>query len=86
VALQGIEAVLMKLAMLLWQAETQRLRLDAHFIAFVHDEVQINAHKDCAEKAGELMCACIRKAGEMLRLNTPMDGDYIVGTNWSMTH
>ncbi len=86
VALQGIEAVLMKLAMLLWQAEARSRNLDAHFIAFVHDEVQIDAHKDCAEEAGQLMRSCIQRAGEMLRLRTPMDGDYQVGMNWSETH
>ena len=86
VALQGIEAILLKLAMILWRREALKRKLDAWFIAFVHDEVQINSHKDCAEEAGKLMVECIKKAGQMLKLRVPMDGSYDIGYNWLETH
>jgi DNA polymerase I-like protein with 3'-5' exonuclease and polymerase domains len=86
VALQCIEATLMKLAMILWKREVDRLQLEARYAAFVHDEVQIIAHHSAAEQAGQIMIASIIKAGQMLKLRCPMDGDMNIGYNWSQTH
>ena len=77
VLLQGIESLVMKMAGLLWQRQVDKLGLDAHIVAFVHDEYQINTHKDCAHQVGKLMVDCIIKAGEMLKLRCPMDGEYV---------
>lgn len=35
---------------------------------------------------GELQVKALRKAGEILKLNCPMDGEYNIGTNWLETH
>ena len=86
VALQGIESIIMKQAMVLWYSEARRRKLDAFIVAWVHDEFQIDCHKDCVVEAADLMVQCIIKAGEMLHLNCPMDGEYKIGMNWKETH
>ena len=35
---------------------------------------------------GELMVICLKRAGELLKLNCPIDGEYKIGRNWAETH
>lgn len=86
VHLQAIEAILLKLAILVFTKERDKRGLDAWIVAFVHDEVQMDCHKDCADEAGELFSDCIRIAGEMLKLRCPMGGSYKKGLTWWETH
>ena len=60
--------------------------LDAHFVANVHDEWQIEAHKDVADRVGELGIAAIEKAGNDFNLKCSLTGEYSVGSNWYETH
>jgi DNA polymerase I-like protein with 3'-5' exonuclease and polymerase domains len=60
--------------------------LDAYFVANVHDEWQIEAHKDVADKVGELGVAAIEQAGRDFNLKCELTGEYSVGTSWADTH
>ena len=60
--------------------------LDANVVANVHDEWQVEVHKDHAEAAGDLGVQAIITAGIQLELNCPLDGEYKIGNNWSETH
>jgi DNA polymerase-1 len=60
--------------------------LDAHFVANVHDEWQIEVREDQAEEVGKLGVQSIIEAGEVLKLSCPLDGEHKVGENWSETH
>ena len=60
--------------------------LDANFVANVHDEWQIEAREDIADKVGQLGVQAIKEAGISLGLNCPLDGEYNIGNNWSETH
>ncbi len=60
--------------------------IDAHFVANVHDEWQIEVKEDMADTVGKLGVECIIQAGELLKLRCPLDGEYKVGKNWSETH
>ena len=52
----------------------------------VHDEVQFScAHAD-AGKLGRLFVKSIKKAGDVLRVRCPLDGEFQIGYNWSETH
>ena len=65
----------------------EKLRdIDAHFVANVHDEWQIEVKEDMADTVGKLGVECIKQAGELLKLRCPLDGEYKVGSNWSETH
>ena len=82
--LQGAGAIVMKQALVNLQESIKDL--DAHFVANVHDEWQIEAHKDVADKVGELGIAAIEQAGKDFNLKCELTGEYNVGNNWADTH
>ena len=82
--LQGAGAIVMKKALVILNDKIKDL--DAHFVANVHDEWQIEVREDQAEKVGQLGVESIREAGEVLNLNCPLDGEYKIGDDWSETH
>ena len=82
--LQGAGAIVMKQALVNLQESIKDL--DAHFVANVHDEWQIEAHKDIADKVGELGVAAIEQAGKDFYLKCELTGEYSVGTSWADTH
>ena len=60
--------------------------LDAHCVANVHDEWQVEVREDQADEVGKRGVQAIIDAGALLKLNCPLDGEYNVGQNWSETH
>lgn len=82
--LQGAGAIVMKQALVNLQESIKDL--DAHFVANVHDEWQIEAHKDIADKVGQLGIAAIEQAGRDFVLKCELTGEYNVGDNWADTH
>jgi DNA polymerase I-like protein with 3'-5' exonuclease and polymerase domains len=82
--LQGAGAIVMKQALVLLDKKIRDL--DAHFVANVHDEWQIEVREDQAEQVGQLGVEAIREAGIVLELNCPLDGEYKIGDDWSETH
>ena len=55
-------------------------------LGFIHDEIQIAVRPDIAEEAGQIAIACIRQAGEVLKVKLPLDGAVSLGANWKETH
>lgn len=84
--LQGGEAVIMKLAYINWYNRVRRLKLDARPVAIVHDEYQIEAHRDVAETVGQIVVEAIQGTTKTLDLNCPMDGEAAIGLTWAGTH
>lgn len=84
--LQGAGAIVMKKALVLLNQEIWKRKLDARFVANVHDEFQIEAKEEHAQLVGELAVDSIRKAGIMLNLRCPLDGEFKIGNNWKETH
>jgi DNA polymerase I-like protein with 3'-5' exonuclease and polymerase domains len=84
--LQSAGAIVMKKALVLLDTELRRNKLDAHFVANVHDEFQIEAKAEHAQRVGELAVDSIRKAGVILEMRCPLDGEYKIGDNWCQTH
>lgn len=84
--LQSAEAILMKAAICFLEDMIKKEELDAHFVAFVHDEVQLEVREDHAERVSQLAELAINKAGNFLGLKVPAEGDASVGNNWSETH
>jgi DNA polymerase-1 len=86
VYLQGGETVIMRLANVLWYKQAKKEGLSFKQCAWVHDEWQTEVDKHQAERLGELQVNSIRKAGEILNLNCPLDGEAKIGNNWLETH
>ena len=84
--LQGAGAVVMKKALQLFEQYAPGWNLEYKLLGSIHDEYQIEAREDQAEKVGWLMVECIKAAGIRLSLLCPLDGEYKVGNNWAETH
>ena len=84
--LQGAGAVVMKKALVIFDKYIKLHELDAHFVANVHDEWQLEVKEEEAELVGQLGVKAIVEAGKALRLNCTLDGEYKVGDNWKQTH
>ena len=84
--LQGAGAIVMKKALVIFDKYIKLHELDAHFVANVHDEWQLEVKEEEAELVGQLGVKAIKEAGKALRLNCPLDGEYKVGNNWKETH
>jgi DNA polymerase I-like protein with 3'-5' exonuclease and polymerase domains len=77
--LQGAGAIVMKQALVILDDKIKHL--DAHFVANVHDEWQIEVRQDQADEVGRLGVEAIIEAGKVLKLKCPLDGEYKVGDN-----
>ncbi len=85
-ALQAGESVIMKRAYVIGFKNLVRRKLDAKIISCVHDEWEIDCHKDHAEEAGKIMVEAIKEAGKYYRLRCPLDGQAQVGLTWADVH
>jgi DNA polymerase I-like protein with 3'-5' exonuclease and polymerase domains len=84
--LQSAGAIVMKQALVLLDEKLRKTKLDAHFVANVHDEWQIECLEDEADMVGILAVQSIREAGKVLKLRCPLDGEYKKGKTWANTH
>ena len=84
--LQGAGAVVMKKALQIFEQYAPQWKLDYKLLGSIHDEYQIEAREDQADKVGYLMVESIKAAGIQLGLECPLDGEYKVGNNWAETH
>jgi len=73
--LQGAGAIVMKQALVLLDKKIRLENLDAHFVANVHDEWQIECSKEVAETVGKMAVKAIQEAGEVLQLRCPLTGE-----------
>jgi len=84
--LQGGGAAVMKIACVMFSDALKAQKIPHKFLGNIHDEIQITTPPEYAEKVGRMGQQAIRDAGEFLKLKCPLDGDYAIGDNWSMTH
>ena len=82
--LQSAGAIVMKRALILFTEYTKHL--DAHVVANVHDEWQVESAADVAEEVGKMGVKAIKDAGLSFNLACPLDGEYKIGDNWYDTH
>ena len=84
--LQSAGAVVMKKALQIFTDYAPKWNLTYKLLGSIHDEYQIEAPEDQADKVGWLMVECIKAAGVALDLKCPLDGEYKIGNNWAETH
>ena len=77
--IQGTAADIIKIAMVRVAKELSDSKIDARLILQVHDELLVESHKDCAEKAYEILVRCME---ESTRLRVPLDVDAHIGGTW----
>jgi DNA polymerase I-like protein with 3'-5' exonuclease and polymerase domains len=84
--LQGCGAIIAKQWCITAHEEFKRQRLSVQQVAFVHDEIQIEAQQADAEVVASIMVDSARKAGELLGFRCPVDAEAKIGKNWFDTH
>ena len=84
--LQGCGAIIAKQWCIEAHKEFKRQKLSVQQVAFVHDEIQIEAQRPHAETVASIMVASARKAGEVLGFRCPVDAEAKIGNNWFDTH
>jgi DNA polymerase-1 len=84
--LQSAGAVVMKKALAIFSQYAPKWNLDYKLLGSIHDEYQIEARADHADKVGYLMVESIKAAGIAFDMNCPLDGEYKIGNNWAETH
>lgn len=81
--LQSAGAVIMKQALVEFvNTATKPYTMHAN----VHDEVQFSCNADDADELGQQFVDAIKHAGETLKFDCPLDGEYSIGLNWKETH
>ena len=84
--LQGGGSIAMKRALQFLNEYILEKNLDAHFVANIHDEWQIEVAEKDAKEVGKLGVLAIKNAGLSFDMKCPLDGEYKIGDNWSETH
>ena len=77
--IQGTAADLIKLAMIRVHKRLQEERLDARLILQVHDELLVEAHRDCADLAERILQ---EEMEQVAALSVPLTVEIHTGENW----
>lgn len=77
--IQGTAADVIKLAMIRVHQRLRASHLDARLILQVHDELLIEAHRDCADEAKRILQEEMERA---VSYSVPLDVDIHVGDTW----
>lgn len=84
--LQGCGAIIAKQWCIEAHKEFKRQKLPVQQVAFVHDEIQIEAQRPHAETVAQIMCDAASQAGITLGFRCPVDAESKIGINWFETH
>lgn len=84
--LQGGGARVMGLGSVLLEKDVRNRQLDALKVGDIHDEWQYDVLSGHAEEYIQRSIQAIRKSGELMSLNVPLDADAKQGLTWAETH
>ena len=84
--LQSAGAIVMKKALIILDKKLRSGIIDAHFVANVHDEWQIEVDSQNSERVGKMAVEAIEEAGQYFNLRCPTTGEWNAGLNWKETH
>ena len=84
--LQGTAAVLAKRWMVIANQNIKQLEIEAHQLAFVHDELQYETNPPNVETLCTSLVYSARESGEYYNFRIPIDAEAKAGKSWSDTH
>lgn len=84
--LQSCGSIAVKYALCFMDKEIKSRKLDVQLLGVFHDEAQFECNSSVAEEAGQLMVGCLKTAGEYLKLNVELTGEFKTGKSWDLTH
>ena len=84
--LQGCGAIIAKQWCVEMHKQFRFEKLDVQQVAFVHDEIQVEAKEKDGERVAQIMCESASQAGIALGFRCPVDAESKIGQNWYETH
>ena len=84
--LQSAGAIICKTWYVFVAEALKKANLDAHIVAFVHDEVQLVVKKGQEDDTGRLILQCMRDVEQHFNFRCRLDSEYKYGRNWADTH
>ena len=84
--LQSAGAIICKTWYVFVAEALKKANLDAHIVAFVHDEVQLVVKKGQEDETGRLILQCMRDVERHFNFRCRLDSEYKYGSNWADTH
>jgi DNA polymerase-1 len=84
--LQSCGAIICKTWYVFIADAIKKAGLDAHIVAFVHDEVQVVVREGQEDETGRLILQCMRDVEQHFGFRCRLDSEYKYGRNWSDTH
>ena len=84
--LQGCGAIIAKQWCVEAHKELRRQKLPVQQVAFVHDEIQIEAQRPDAENVASIMVEAAKQAGLSLGFRCPVDAEAKIGKTWFDCH
>ena len=80
--IQGSGADLLKLSVLMFDAETKREGIRAKVINLVHDEIVVECEESKAEKVAELLHKAMKHAGRIVLKKVPVEVEVAINKRW----
>jgi DNA polymerase-1 len=77
--IQGTAADIIKIAMVNASQALRDAEIDAKIILQVHDELIIEAHRDCADRAYEIL---VNSMENVIKLSVPLSVEAHIGNSW----
>ena len=84
--LQGCGAIIAKQWCVEAHKALRQQKLSVQQVAFVHDEIQVEAQQQDAEVVASIMVESAKQAGLTLGFRCPVDAEAKIGKNWFDTH
>lgn len=86
--LQSGEAIVMKMANILWRKKLNEQAISFRQVNLVHDEfvTEVSGQEASAKLVGQVQCDAIRDIGNYLDLRCPLAGEYKTGKDWLSVH
>tara|TARA_Y100000015_G_C2382100_1_gene85509 strand:- start:618 stop:1103 length:486 start_codon:yes stop_codon:yes gene_type:complete len=84
--LQGTAAVLAKRWMVIAHENIKQLGIEAHQLAFVHDELQFETYPPNVNDLCTSLVFSAAQAGEYYKFRVPIDAEAKHGKSWASTH
>lgn len=84
--LQAAGSIVMKYAMCIAEHQIKRSGIKVHQVIFMHDEFQYSCKWEDVPALRAFLDACVKSAGEALKMDCPLASDSLLGGNWYGTH
>jgi DNA polymerase I-like protein with 3'-5' exonuclease and polymerase domains len=84
--IQSAGSIIVKASTCWAHDQFKKKNIDAHMVIYMHDEMQIDAKEEDAEQTATILENSFKWTAKFFNFRVPLEGEAIIGDNWSMTH